>query len=191
MGFLREIRKLLALITLPNIPFLVEEQTAGSKGDKNALLDIIEQCREVWDEDMFRAQYKDWFDMVKRQQEINAGGQADATGADNNNITQQESSPTSSLSELSETIREAEIELSVAMASKDQLERVHKRLEALHADKIARYKVLAHIVFDVGYRELNDGIVVEPPAEDDMTVEFPRLSSVPGVFGDQLTMSGE
>jgi len=189
--FLSEVSKLLELLTLPNIPFLVEERMTGSKGDKNTLLGIIEQCEEVWDEEMFRAQYKDWFDMVKRQQELNAGGGAGTSGTDNSNNMPQESPPTSSLSELSETIREAEIELSIAMASKDQLERVHKRLEALRADKVARYKVLAHIVFDVGYRELNDGIVVEPPSEDDATVEFPRLSSVPGVFGDQLTMSGE
>lgn len=44
-------------------------------------------------------------------------------------------------------------------------------------------------MFDIGYRELNDGIVVEPPS-DDATVDFPRLS-VPGLFGDQLTESGE
>jgi len=180
--FLSEVGKLLELLTIPNIPFLVEERMAGKKGDKNTLLDLIEQCKEMWDEEMFRAQYKDWFDMVKRQQELNAGG-ADFS-MDNNT----QGSPTS-LSELSEIIREVEIELSIAMASKDQLERVHKRLEALRADKLARYKVLAQIVFDVGYRELNDGIVVEPPA-DDSTVEFPKLS-VLGVFGDQLTLSGE
>ena len=45
------------------------------------------------------------------------------------------------------------------------------------------------IVFDIGYRELNDGIVVEPPS-DDAKVDFPKLS-IPGVFGDQLTESGE
>merc|ERR1711966_102674 len=117
---------------------------------------------------MFRAQFKDWFDMVSRQQKLNAG-RVDATTDD----------AATTLSELSKTIREAEIELSIAMASKDQLERVHKRLEALRADKLARYKVLAQIVFDVGYRELNDGVVVEPPAEDDMIVEFPNLSFVP------------
>lgn len=181
--FIAEIRKLLELLNIPNIPFLVEERLAGSKGDKNTLLDLIGQCNEVWDEDMFRAQYQDWFDMVKLQQDLNAG-----RGISSMDDNAQESQPTS-LSELSETIREAEIELSIAMASKDQLERVHKHLEALRKDKLARYKVLAQIVFDIGYRELNDGIVIEPPA-DDATVEFPKLT-IPGVFGDQLTLSGE
>ncbi|KAL7531082.1 hypothetical protein ACHAXR_006037, partial [Thalassiosira sp. AJA248-18] len=181
--FLLGVHKLLKLLTIPNLPFLVEERMAGSKGDKNTMLDLIEQCKEEWDEDMFRAQYKDWFDMVKRQQELNAGG------SDPRMAVNSTEDPPTSLSELSETIREAEIELSIAMASKDQLERVHKRLGALRADKSARYKVLRHIVFDIGFRELNDGILVEPPA-DDATVEFPKLSE-PGVFGDQLTLSGE
>ncbi|KAL3776708.1 hypothetical protein ACHAW5_005577 [Stephanodiscus triporus] len=144
------------------------------------------QCKEVWDEEMFEAQYMDWFDMVKRQQELNAGkGWAVPEIVDG---SAQDAAPTT-LSELSKVIRDAEIELSIAMASKDQLERVHKRLEALRADKAARYKVLAQIVFDVGYRELNNGILVESPP-DYATIEFPKLS-VLGVFGEQLTLSGE
>lgn len=205
--FLSQIRKLLELLAVPSMPFLVEEKIAGSKGsrenNKNSLLDMLAQCEEAWDEDMFRAQYKDWYDMVKRQQRLNAGG---GGGHGDGGLRHEGPSSNSSLSELSASIREAEIELSIAMASKDQLERVHKRLEALRADKDARYRVLAHIVFDVGYRELNDGILVEPPEEGGSgdgngggfgvtranTLEFPRLTSVvPGVFGDQLAMSGE
>jgi hypothetical protein len=178
--------KLLELLTIPNIPFLIEERLAGSKGEKSAILDLVEQCKEVWDEEMFEAQYMDWFDMVKRQQELNAGKGWDVPKTVDRNV--QDAAPTS-LSELSRVIREAEIELSIAMASKDQLERVHKRLEALRADKAARYKVLAQIVFDVGYRELNDGILVESPP-DDATINFPKLSLL-GVFGEQLTLSGD
>lgn len=179
--FLSEVGRLLELLSLPSLPFLVEERMAGSKGDKNTLLDLIAQCKEVWDEDMFRAQYQDWFDMVKRQQGLNAGGaNPDTTSTED---------PLLTLHELSETIREAEIELSIAMASKDQLERVHKRLEALCADKAAKYRVLRHIVFDLGYRELNDGILIEPPS-DDATVVYPKLLE-PGLFGDQLIISGE
>ena len=178
-SFLFEIRKLLEQLRIPNMPFLVEER--GSKGSKNTLLALLEQVEEVWDEDMFRAQFKDWFDMVRCQQKLNAG-RVDATTDD------QEDTATT-LSELSETIREAEIELSIAMASKDQLERVHKRLEALRADLNARYKVLAQIVFDIGYRELNEGIIVAKPNKH--CLEFPKLSGLPGVFGRQLIESGE
>jgi len=177
--FLFEVRKLLEQLRIPNMPFLVEER--GSKGSKNTLLALLEQVEEVWDEEMFRAQFKDWFDMVTRQQKLNAG-RVDAT-TDDQEIT------ATTLSELSKTIREAEIELSIAMASKDQLERVHKRLEALRADLNARYKVLAQIVFDIGYRELNEGIIVAKPNKH--CLEFPKLSGLPGVFGRQLIESGE
>ena len=72
--FFMEVEKLLKLLSIPNMPLLVEERLSGSnKGDKNTLLDLVEQCNEMWDEDMFRAYFKDWFDMVKRQQELNAG----------------------------------------------------------------------------------------------------------------------
>jgi len=59
--FLFEVRKLLEQLRIPNMPFIVEER--GSKGSKNTLLALLEQVEEVWDEDMFRAQFKDWFDM--------------------------------------------------------------------------------------------------------------------------------
>lgn len=149
--FLAEVDKLLKLLSIPNMPLLVEERLSGSnKGDKNTLLDLVEQCNEVWDEDMFRAQFKDWFDMVKRQQELNAGQVAVwQNGGTTPDVESQDETTITSLSELAETIREAEIELSIAMASKDQLERVHKRLEALREDKTARYKVLARELFTV------------------------------------------
>ena len=151
--FFMEVEKLLKLLSIPNMPLLVEERLSGSnKGDKNTLLDLVEQCNEVWDEDMFRAYFKDWFDMVKRQQELNAGQVAVwQNGVTTPDVESQEETTITSLSELAETIREAEIELSIAMASKDQLERVHKRLEALRADKTARCKVLARELFTLFY----------------------------------------
>ena len=151
--FFMEVEKLLKLLSIPNMPLLVEERLSGSnKGDKNTLLDLVEQCNEVWDETMFRAQFKDWFDMIKRQQEINTT--VWQNGVTTPDMESQEETRITSLSELAEIIREAEIELSIAMASKDQLERVHKRLEALRADKTARYKVLARELFAVFYRTL-------------------------------------
>lgn len=184
--FTFEVDRLIGLLTIPNIPFLVEERLAGGNGDKNTLLELLRQCTEVWDKEMFKAQFMDWFDMVRRQQELNANLAKPSTV--DASVKEDAVSPTT-LSDLSEVIRGAEIELSIAMASKDQLERVHQRLEALRADKAARYKVLAQIVFDVGYRELNNGILIDYPT-DNAAIEFPYLS-VLGVFGEQLTLSGE
>lgn len=183
--FISEVDKLLHLLKIPNTPFVVKERIPGIKGEKTTLHDLIEQCTKVWDEELFSAWYKDWFDMVTRQQELNAGAN-DTRSTVDERLHHEE--PTS-LSELSEIVREAEIELSIATASKDQLERVYARINALHADKAARYKVLTQIVFDVGYRELSRCILVDSPPDDEV-IEYPQLS-VPGVFGDQLTLSGE
>ena len=176
--FVSEVGKLLDLLTIPNTPFIIDERIPGN----GTLRDLIDQCKEAWDEELFSARYKDWYDMVKLQQELNAGR--------NDNRSQQHDETPTTLSELSDIVREAEIELSIAMASRDQLERVYTRIEALRMDKAARYKVLAQIVFDVGYRELNHGILVEESPPEDDTVLYPHLS-LPGVFGVQLTLSGE
>jgi hypothetical protein len=93
------------------------------------------------------------------------------------------------LSQISDEIRESEIELSIAMASKGQLELVRQRLEALTVDKTARYFVLAQIVNDVALRELNENIIVLPTPRD-MSSDFPELSAL-GVFGRQMILSKE
>ena len=163
--FIEQVEVLLKLISQPNMPFLIGDDP-GSRRWRELI-----QSTEVWDSDLFRAQYQDWFDMVIRQRELN-------TATDG-----------SSLSHISETIRGAEIELSIAMASASQLELVRQRLEALAADKNARYLVLAQIVNDVALRELDENIVVLPTT-DDMSSDFPKLSAS-GLFGKQLSMSTE
>lgn len=164
--FIEQGETLMKLVAQPNCPFLIGDDRGGKRWQE-----LIHNCAEVWDSELFRAQYQDWFDMVVRQRELN-------TATDG-----------SSLSQISENIREAEIELSIAMASASQLELVRQRLEALIDDKNARYMVLAQIVNDVALRELNENIVVLP-ATNDMTFDFPKLSS-PGLFGKQLMMSQE
>lgn len=164
--FIEQVETLLKLVSQPGSPFLIGEDRGGKRWQE-----LIQNCTEVWDSELFRAQYQDWFDMVVRQRELN-------TTTDD-----------SSLSQISETIREAEIELSIAMASASQLELVRQRLEALNVDKNARYIVLAQIVNDVALRELNENVVVLP-ATNDMSLDFPKLST-PGLFGKQLVMSRE
>lgn len=175
--FVKDIQSLQKVLTIPGMPVLAEERLSGSKSDKATMLELVKKFNEVWDEEMFLAQYKDWYDLVQRQQELNAG------------TVNEDGEQQPSLSELAEAIRETEIELSIAMASKDQLDMVRKRLEDLRISKAKRHAVLASIVQDVGMRELDEMIVVSPP-EDDATAEFPELSDL-GLFGEQLTMSGE
>eukprot|EP00986_Skeletonema_menzelii_P005148 scaffold1812_cov153-Skeletonema_menzelii.AAC.14 len=127
--FVTDAQVLQKVLNIPGVPVLAEERLSGSKSDKDTMLDLVKKFNEVWDEEMFLAQYKDWYDLVKRQQELNAG------------TLSEDGEQQPSLSELAEAIRETEIEL------------------------------------------------ISPPAED-ATAEFPELSQL-GLFGDQLTMSGE
>jgi hypothetical protein len=175
--FVRDVQVLQKVLNIPGMPVLAEEKLSGSKSDKATMLELVKKFNEVWDEEMFLAQYKDWYDLVKRQQELNNG------------TVSEDGEQQPSLSELAEAIRETEIELSIAMASKDQLDMVRKRLEDLRSSKAKRHAVMASIVQDVGLRELDEIIVVSPP-EDDATAVFPELSEL-GLFGDQLIMSGE
>ena len=134
--FISQVEILLKLINQPGMPFLIGDHQA------TRWQELIESCTEVWDSDLFRAQYQDSFDMVTRQRELN-------TTTDGRNLSQ-----------ISEVIREAEIELSIPMAPRNQLELVRQRLEALSVNKNARYKVLAQMVNNVALRELNESIVL-------------------------------
>ncbi|KAL7489530.1 hypothetical protein ACHAW6_015157 [Cyclotella cf. meneghiniana] len=164
--FIQRVETLLKLVAQPDAPFLIADNRGVGRWQE-----LVENCIEVWDSELFRAQYQDWFDMVTRQRELNTGTDA------------------SSLSQISDNIREAEIELSIAMASKSQLELVRQRLQALTVDKTARYFVLAQIVNDVALRELNENIIVLPMPRD-MSSDFPELSAL-GVFGKQMILSKE
>lgn len=164
--FIQRVEALLKLVAQPDAPFLIADNRGVGRWQE-----LVENCIEVWDSELFRAQYQDWFDMVTRQRELNTGTDA------------------SSLSQISDNIREAEIELSIAMASKSQLELVRQRLQALTVDKTARYFVLAQIVNDVALRELNENIIVLPMPRD-MSSDFPELSAL-GVFGKQMILSKE
>eukprot|EP00804_Cyclotella_cryptica_P025062 CCRYP_016538-RA/>CCRYP_016538-RA protein AED:0.02 eAED:0.02 QI:160/1/1/1/1/1/2/172/862 len=164
--FIQRIETLLKLVDRPDSPLVIADDRGIGRWQE-----LVDDCIKAWDSDLFRAQYQDWYDMVTRQRGLNAGTDA------------------SSLLQISENIREAEIELSIAMASKGQLELVRQRLEALTIDKMARYFVLAQIVNDVALRELNENIIVLPTPKD-MTSDFPELTAL-GLFGTQMILSKE
>jgi len=176
--FLSGINTLLELLRQPGTPFLAEDRNVGNKSNKYVLEELAEKCIEAWDEEMFRAQYQDWWDMVIRQRQLSTGGALGETGAE----------PQPSLTELSETIRDTEIELSIAMASKDQLKMVLRRLQALRDDHESRFSIMSKIVNEVGQREMNENIIVTDP--DSNETDFPKLS-IPGLLGKQLLMAGE
>ncbi|KAL7472892.1 hypothetical protein ACHAXS_013281 [Conticribra weissflogii] len=156
--FLSGINTLLELLRQPGTPFLAEDRIIGNRNNKYVLDELAELCDEIWDEEMFRAQYLDWWDMVTRQHELSTGG------------------------------AHAEIELSIAMASKEQLKMVLGRLQALRDDHESRFGIMSKIVNEVGQREMNENIIVT--GSETNKTEYPELS-IPGLFGKQLLMAGE
>eukprot|EP01082_Thalassiosira_pseudonana_P014385 g12923.t1 g12923 contig7:473493-476108(-) len=175
--FLCQVDTLLQLLKQKDTMFLDVGGMAGSKGDKGSLRELTDTLQEVWDGELFRAQYSDWYDMVKRQKELSEGvGELEEDEM--------------SLTELSERIRETEIELGIAMASRDQLEMLRSRLESLSIDMMARHVILAQLVSDVALRELNENIVVLAMNKS-ASMELPSLSSAQGLFTTQLLASKE
>mmetsp|Transcript_47930 Transcript_47930/g.72496 ORF Transcript_47930/g.72496 Transcript_47930/m.72496 type:complete len:123 (+) Transcript_47930:416-784(+) len=117
---------------------------------------------------MFRAQYLDWYYMVKRQREIVSGPEFQT---------------------LSETMRRAEIEVGIAVASRSGLEVARQRLDLWEKDRTKRFDVLKEMVQEVCLREMNLQMELSPP-DKDVVLELPYTSAL-GLFGLQLQMAGE
>lgn len=130
---------------------------------------VLKAC-SVLDVEIFEAQFKDWHAMVQRQRELSTG----------------EDGPL--FAELSEEIRIAEIEVSIAIAAQPALEMVRQRLDMLEKDRMKRFQVLKDIAGEVCLREMYMNLVLAPPAKD-AVLELPEISSL-GVFGLQLQIAG-
>ena len=61
---MQQVQLLRKVLNSPGMPILAEERLAGSKSDKATMHELVKKFNEVWDEEMFIAQYKDWFDLV-------------------------------------------------------------------------------------------------------------------------------
>mmetsp|Transcript_20548 Transcript_20548/g.30169 ORF Transcript_20548/g.30169 Transcript_20548/m.30169 type:complete len:490 (+) Transcript_20548:545-2014(+) len=137
------------------------------KKDSDVTASLLKGCSSL-DEEMFRAQYLDWYYMVKRQREIVSGPEFQT---------------------LSETMRRAEIEVGIAVASRSGLEVARQRLDLWEKDRTKRFDVLKEMVQEVCLREMNLQMELSPP-DKDVVLELPYTSAL-GLFGLQLQMAGE
>lgn len=144
-------------------------QTETGKKELDVPPTVLKAC-SVLDVEIFEAQFKDWHAMVQRQRELSTG----------------EDGPL--FAELSEEIRIAEIEVSIAIAAQPALEMVRQRLDMLEKDRMKRFQVLKDIAGEVCLREMYMNLVLAPPAKD-AVLELPEISSL-GVFGLQLQIAG-
>ena len=87
-----------------------------------------------------------------------------------------------------DTIRQAELQWSLAAAPEEALVQVARRLELIEHDKQQRWKVLCEVLDDWCWRELHLCVELEVP---DREVPLPSNTSALGVFGEALQWAGE
>lgn len=128
---------------------------------------LLEECESL-DQELFHAQYEDWYTSAKRQMEIKDSGFFD---------------------DKPEIIRMAEVNLGIMKAPLSALEALQGKLEAMRKDRMKRFEFLSEIVSEVCLREMNLTVVIEPPNES--TPLKLAETSVTGVFGSQLCFENE
>ena len=137
--------------------------------EKKMELDIPSSIVRGWaDFELFRCQFLDWHTMAQRQQELTRR---------------------TDFEELAESIRRAEMEMSIAVASDQSLEKVRQRLEIIATDREKRLKILQEMLEEVCLREMNLHVKVVAPDRQQLLAL--QSTSALGIFGLPLQMAGE
>lgn len=137
--------------------------------EKKTELELPSSIVRGWaDFELFRCQFLDWHDMAQRQQELTRR---------------------TDFEELAEKIRRAEMEMSIAVASDQSLEKVRQRLEIIATDREKRLQVLQEMVEEVCLREINLHVRVIAPDRQKLLALQP--TSALGIFGLPLQMARE
>ena len=92
--------------------------------------------------------------------------------------------------ELAEEMRKAEIEVSIAMASRQALSVVQQRIDQIVQDRLKRFEILQEIVKEVCLREMDFHLDLKIPSKD-FILELPRIETVSGIFEPALRLAGE
>jgi hypothetical protein len=126
---------------------------------------ILKECAKL-DFELWEAQCLDWFDLVKRQQNL-----------------------TVDFDNLSDNIRKAEIKASITAANPESLMIVKERLERFVRDRELRFDILKDVIEDICLREMNWKIDLQQ-VDASAVMELPS-TSVLGLVGLRLKQAGE
>jgi len=88
-------------------------------------------------------------------------------------LEQGEHQTSTSFAELSETIRQGEVELGIAVAPQSSLKKWRERLENLDDERIKRFEVLQECGRNICLREMNLVINMFSPSKS-MVLDFPK-----------------
>jgi len=164
-----ELRILGQLCAVQRNAFLVQDRSY-SKLDLPT--SIVRGCNtENFDEELFKCQFEDWYNMVRRQHEL-----TERTNFD----------------DLAEKLRQAEMQMSLAVAAPAQLQVVRERVEMITGDRTKRFEVCKEMIEEVCVREMNLFVDVKAPNQTQpLALQSTTATSGLGEFGLPLLMAGE
>jgi hypothetical protein len=147
---------------------------AGKKDkDSSSHAAVIEACT-FFNGDAFSKSYRDWYNLCKRQQETFS--RPDGVG--------------NTLVELLKTMRQAEIESSIAISSWQDLSLARERIDMLRKDRQQKFDILEETIDDCCSREMDCRLKLLPINEY-AVLSLPDIQSVAGIFDIGMELAGE
>ncbi len=141
------------------------------KKEFDGLAAAIRACTNAGlDTSKFRKMFKEWYALCRKQNSLSSENQ--------------------SFDELSEDMRKAEIEVSIAMAPKQALSVVQQRIDQIERDRMRRFEILREMLEEICLREMDFHLELKIPKKDTI-LELPCINSVSGIFDPILEMTGE
>ena len=139
-----------------------------NKTDYDALKSLLQKCSTSLDPELFQAQCEDWYSYVRAQHALLEN---------------------KAFRSIADEMRQTEIELGIAVASKSALDMVRKRLVALDRERRMRFELLQDIMNDLSLREFGVSIKLSDINKDEV-LQLPETSAS-GVFDQKLVMENE
>lgn len=145
----------------------------GKKDKDSSHAAVIEACT-FFNGDAFSKSYRDWYNLCKRQQETFS--RPDGVG--------------NTLVELLKTMRQAEIESSIAISSRQDLSLARERIDMLRKDRQQKFDILEETIDDCCSREM-DCTMKLLPINEYAVLSLPDIQSVAGIFDIAMELAGE
>jgi len=157
---------------------------------------VIRECSNLDTESLIN-NYLDWYRKCLHQRALSTGvaDEVSSPSSDGGGGLQDDDNSTNdgkrqSFQMLTETIRLAEMEVSIAKAPKQALTLVRKQLDRIEKDRMKRFEVLQEMAGEVCLREMDFRLRLMPPKRD-LVLELPEIKSAIGILSPTLQLAGE
>jgi len=162
-----------------------------SNTDKKDFFDVnldeaIKACADL-DTEKLCSSYKKWYSLCVKQRNLCSGGDG-KVGKNNGTTSVNQTKQT--FEELAEVMSKAEMEWTIAIASRQALSVVQKRIEQIEQDCSKRFEILQEMLEEVCLREMDFHLELRRPLKDTV-LELPVVKTVRGIFDPALEMAGE